>query len=200
MLNTNTAVNLKTNIFMESAAEFKNIRSLTTAALLIALHTVLAVFVSVQVTDSLRISVSFLANVAIGCLYGPVMGAVCGGIGDIVQFVIKPTGPYFPGWTISAACACFIYGMFFYKRFPERKRFLIQPDISFLVRTFIAIALDMVLVNILMGTYWVTVMYGKGFMVYLTSRFIKNIIQLPINVVLTYYVLGFLRDVKERYV
>ena len=97
-------------IFVDSAKEFKNLKSVIMAALLVALHTVFAMFLSIQVTDSLRISVSFIANVAAGCLFGPVMGFVCGGIGDIIQFVLKPTGPYFPGWTLSAALAGFIYG------------------------------------------------------------------------------------------
>ena len=100
--------------FAFSAKEFKSIKSIVAAALLIALHTVLAVFVSIQVTPTLRISVSFLANCAIGYMFGPVMGFVCGGLGDLIQFVIKPTGAYFPGWTISAALAGFIYGLFFY--------------------------------------------------------------------------------------
>ena len=85
--------------FAFSAKEFKSIKSIVAAALLIALHTVLAVFVSIQVTPTLRISVSFLANCAIGYMFGPVMGFVCGGLGDLIQFVIKPTGAYFPGWT-----------------------------------------------------------------------------------------------------
>ena len=54
--------------FKDSSQEFKNVRSLVTAALLIALHTVLAYFVSFQVTPSLRISVSFLANVVTGAM------------------------------------------------------------------------------------------------------------------------------------
>ena len=83
-------------------------------------HCICRMFLSIQVTDSLRISVSFIANVAAGCLFGPVMGFVCGGIGDIIQFVLKPTGPYFPGWTLSAALAGFIYGAFLYKKFPQK--------------------------------------------------------------------------------
>ena len=331
------------SIFKESASEFRNIRSVVTAALLIALHTVFAVFISIQVTESLRISISFIANVVIGALYGPVMGLVCGAIGDVVQFGIKPTGPYFPGWTLSAALACFIYGMFFYKHFPVKKsaaacadnteskvnpviriarillpfiamdlmlftpfvkvtgkgdnpiqfsgtglsyirevlggglgngianmeiiailfmimfvalfilgftRYNMIPlvisifitfagmlavytdrkttrplwgfvavavimivyiiltiagmyrngkiDISFLIRTTLAITIDMLLVNILLGTYWVTIMYGKGFAFYFTTRFIKNIIQLPVNVILSYYVLAFIRDIRVK--
>ena len=70
--------------FAFSAKEFKSIKSIVAAALLIALHTVLAVFVSIQVTPTLRISVSFLANCAIGYMFGPVMGFVCGGLGDLI--------------------------------------------------------------------------------------------------------------------
>ena len=66
--------------FKDSSQEFKNVRSLVTAALLIALHTVLAYFVSFQVTPSLRISVSFLANVVTGAMFGPVVGFICGGV------------------------------------------------------------------------------------------------------------------------
>ena len=71
------------------------------------------------------------------------MGFVCGGLGDLIQFVIKPTGAYFPGWTISAALAGFIYGLFFYgcnmkaEKYDEqsqKKGILRIIDLSFLLR------------------------------------------------------------------
>jgi ECF transporter S component (folate family) len=178
-----------------SAQEFKKVKSIVTAALLIALHTVLAYFVSIQVTPSLRISLSFLANVVIGALFGPVMGFVCGGVGDIVQFVIKPTGAFFPGWTLNAALAGFFYGLFLYNKFPREGKVV---DFKFLLRVIIALALDTFIVNILLGTYWCHVMYGKGFAFYLSTRFMKNVIQLPINIILTYYVLYFVRIIKSK--
>lgn len=181
--------------FRKSAAEFKNVKSLVTAALLIALHTVLAYFVSFQITPSLRISVSFLANVVIGALYGPVVGFVCGGVGDLVQFVLKPTGPFFWGWTLNAALACFIYGLFLYNRFPKKEKVI---DIKFLIRVAFVMLLETLCVNVLLGTCWVNMMYGKGFFFYLTSRFIKNIVQLPINIILTYYMLYFVRIIKSK--
>lgn len=326
-------------IFVDSAKEFKNLKSVIMAALLVALHTVFAMFLSIQVTDSLRISVSFIANVAAGCLFGPVMGFVCGGIGDIIQFILKPTGPYFPGWTLSAALAGFIYGVFLYKKFPQKAKkatddtgnfsqleklymtakivisvcvfvFLMAApyvtvrdksskeiivtgsafdivkngftgpgrnsalvgiiliavsvamvvfavfkinavalmvtvfgcfasalaiytdkktttagwgfyvaviliiiymgiciknmadkhalDLGFLARVTLVLTFDTMLVNVLIGTYWVSVMYGKGFAFYFITRFIKNIIQLPINIILTYYVLGFIKTINDR--
>lgn len=181
--------------FKDSANEFGNVKSLVTAALLIALHTVLAYFVSFQVTASLRISVSFLANVVTGAMFGPVVGFVCGGVGDLVQFVLKPTGPFFWGWTINAALAGLIYGAFLYNKFPRPGKVI---DVKFLIRVALVLTLDTLLVNVLLGTYWVNMMYGKGFVFYLTSRFFKNVIQLPINIVLTYYVLYFVRIIKKK--
>ena len=154
--------------FKDSSQEFKNVRSLVTAALLIALHTVLAYFVSFQVTPSLRISVSFLANVVTGAMFGPVVGFICGGVG---------------------------YGAFLYKKFPRKEKVF---DIAFFIRVVLVLVIDTLLVNVLLGTYWVHVMYGKGFAFYLTTRFMKNIIQLPVNIILTYYVLYFVRVIKEK--
>ena len=49
-------------LFTSSAKEFKNLNSIITAALLVAVHTILAMVVSVQVTTSLRISLSFITK------------------------------------------------------------------------------------------------------------------------------------------
>lgn len=179
-------------MFKESAGEFKAINSLTMAGLLLALRTVLAVFLSIQVTPSMRISVTFLANVVIGVMFGPVMGCVCGGVGDVIQFIIKPTGPYSICWTVSAALSGLLYGLFFYHRYP-RKLF----DLRYIVRTVIALTIDTVFINVLLGTLWCAVMYGKGFEYYFLSRFVKNIIQLPINVFLTYALLYIVKKTKK---
>lgn len=192
--------------FAFSAKEFKSIKSVVAAALLIALHTVLAVFVSIQVTPTLRLSVSFLANCAIGYMFGPVMGFVCGGLGDLIQFIIKPTGAYFPGWTLSAALAGFIYGLFFYgcnmkvaESFDGDKKGILKfIDVKFLLRCILALTVDTLLVNVLLGTYWCSIMYGKGFAFYFSIRFAKNMIQLPINIILTYYVLGFIKYIDKK--
>ena len=112
-------MNILIKSFTDSAKEFRNLKSVVTAALLVAVHTVMAVFLSITVTQSLRISISFLTNVVTGALFGPIVGMLCGGIGDIVQYIIKPTGAYFPGFTISAMLSGFIYGVAYYNRFPR---------------------------------------------------------------------------------
>lgn len=179
--------------FTDSVKEFKSINAIATTGLLLAIRTVLAVFLSFQITDSLRISVSFIANVIIGVLYGPVVSFVAGGVGDLVQFVIKPTGAFFPGWTLSAALSGFIFGLFFYKKWPKK-----VVDIKYIVLCIVTLTVEMIVINITLGTFWCSLMYGKGFAFYFTSRFVKNIIQLPINVFITYMVLVLVKKVRRN--
>ena len=77
-------MNILIKSFTDSAKEFRNLKSVVTAALLVAVHTVMAVFLSITVTQSLRISISFLTNVVTGALFGPIVGMLCGGLGDIL--------------------------------------------------------------------------------------------------------------------
>lgn len=191
--------------FTDSAKEFANLRSVVAAALLLAIHTVLALFVSLQVSDSLRISFSFITNVVTGAFFGPVMGFVCGGLGDIIQFIIKPTGAFNPGLTLSSALAGMIYGIFFYKKFPSnvKDRKFKALDLKFMGRCILGIATDMFFVNVLLSTYWITLLIAAPgesitakYLALFTTRAIKNLIQLPVNVILTYYVLAFVKNIQ----
>ena len=110
-------------------------------------------------------------------------------------------------WTLSAALAGLIYGLFFYdcnikiskKKVTGEKRSLLEIiDFKFLIRVVLALTIDTLLVNVLLGTYWCSIMYGKGFMFYLTMRFTKNLIQLPINIFLTYNVIGIVKVINNK--
>lgn len=191
-------------MFTDSAKEFANLRSLVAAALLLALHTVLALFVSLQVSDSLRISFSFITNVVTGAFFGPVMGFVCGGLGDVIQFILKPTGAFNPGLTLSSAIAGLIYGLFFYRKFPSnvKDRKFKALDLKFMGRCILGITTDVFIVNILLSTYWITLLItapgesiAAKYIALLGPRVIKNLIQLPVNIILSYYVLAFVRNI-----
>ena len=86
-------------MFSESAKELRKTRSLVAMAMLLALAVVLG-FVSVQVTESVRVGFAFLPNAMSGQLFGPVGGMLTGGLADILKYFVKPTGPFFPGFTL----------------------------------------------------------------------------------------------------
>ena len=51
------------------------------------------------------------------------------------------------------------------KKVTGEKRSLLEIiDFKFLIRVVLALTIDTLLVNVLLGTYWCSIMYGKGFM------------------------------------
>ena len=91
---------------------------------------------------------------------------------DILKFLIKPTGPYFWGWTFSAALAGIIIGFGLYKK-----------KITFL-RVLIVRLLNSLIINVILGTYWLNIMYGKGFLALLPGRLFKNLAMAPIETII----------------
>ena len=102
--------------FSSSIKEFRDLRSVTTLSMLIAVALVLNLFATVQITDSLRLGFGFIATAIMGMLYGPVCAALSAGLVDILQFFLKPMGEFFPGYTLTAMLGGLLYGLFLYKK------------------------------------------------------------------------------------
>lgn len=84
------------NSVLCSSRELKNVRNLVTASLLITIKLILDLF-TIQISPVLHLSFEFLASSTIGMLFGPVGGAVCGGLSDIINYIINPKGVFFSG-------------------------------------------------------------------------------------------------------
>lgn len=90
---------------------------LVAAALLTAVSVAMAplnIYIPLFGVSSLRFSVTDIPIFICGILFGPILGAISGFIGDIVGFVVAPGGPYFPGFTVNKILVGFIPGMLFY--------------------------------------------------------------------------------------
>lgn len=143
-------------------------------------------YISIQVSPSLRIGVAFLATAMLGMLFGPVLGGVVAGLGDVIKFFLKPTGPFFPGFTITALLGGVIYGMFFYKNKVTLSRCV-----------FAKLCVN-VLLNIVLNTFWNSILMGKAFWALLVPRVWKNIVLLPVEITLLYVVLRTVSIVMPR--
>jgi len=163
--------------FRDSMAELKNVRSLTGISMLLALDLVLNLFAAVQITDSLRLSFGFIAAALMGMLYGPVPAGLACGIVDILQLFIKPTGPYFPGFTLSSVLTGIIFGLFLYKNHHTLPRIIISK------------ALINVLIHLLLNSLWITVLYGYAFWANLPGRILKNLGMLPVEIIILWLLL-----------
>ena len=165
-------------LIKESAKEMRRISSLCGCALLTALNTVIGQF-KIVLSDLLQISFTSLAAGICAFYYGPVISAVAGGCADIIKFMIHPTGPFFLGFTLNEIVLGFRYGMFFYKKKITLKRVI-------LARICVTI-----LINLLMNSLWLSMMYGDTFFAYVSVRLLKNIVMLPIDITILYFVLKF---------
>ncbi|MFD1429009.1 folate family ECF transporter S component [Lacticaseibacillus mingshuiensis] len=133
----------------------------------------------------LQISPAFLATVLMGYYLGPWWGAVDAAFADQFKTILFSPGSNFPGFTLTAAVAAILYGLFLHER-----------KVS-LVRTIIPFVLVMVIANIFLNTLWLNIM-GTPWQGIIGVRTVKNLIELPINVALGYAVLKTVERVKPH--
>ena len=160
-------------MFRNSLGELKNLKTLVMASMLLAIAVVLG-FYTLQLTEFIKIGFAYIANELAGMMFGPVVGSLIGALADVLKYLVNPTGPFFPGFTISGFLGGLIYGMILYKKPLSIKRVIV------------ANTLVTVFVNLLVNTYWLTLLYGNAFMALLPARIVKQIIMLPIEVILFY--------------
>ena len=95
--------------------EVKKLRQLTFAALICALSIVVGGFF-ITVGDNLRIYFTFFIT-AVGCaVYGPVLGVMVAAVTDTLNYIIFPTGAYFPGYLLSEMAGALIYSLLLYRK------------------------------------------------------------------------------------
>jgi len=156
-----------------SADKLRSTKYLAIMAATIAMKIALS-YISIPISESLRINFGYLVTSIEGAVLGPVAGAVSGMVTDLVGFMIHPTGPFFIGYTLTAMLGPFVYGLFFY-----RKRITL-PRIA-LSKVFVNL-----FVNVLVGSLWSAILYSKGYIYYAGRSLIKNVSMLPIEIVLLY--------------
>ena len=151
-------------------------RDITISAIFIALDLILTRFLSFNI-PSLRVGFGFLPIAMAGMIMGPIKASILSGVSDVIGAVVFPTGQgaYFPGFTINAILSGLIYGFFYYNRKPNWKDAILSMTIT------------NVFINILLGTYWLSILLNKGFWILLPTRVISNLIQIPIKAFIVYY-------------
>lgn len=157
------------NMFLTSAKELKTTSTLAVCAMLAALALILNSVASINIGPYVKIGFSGIPNQIADYLFGPITGCLFAGVLDIVKFFIRPDGPFFFGFTFNAMLAAFIYGYFYYKHKLTFRRVLIAKLVVVLI------------VNVLLNTLWLDMLYGKGFLAILPMRTVKNLIMWPID-------------------
>ena len=169
------------SLLKESSAHLKKTSSLTNLALFTALNIIIG-SLFIELNGTLRIGFSFIVVGACALFYGPVATGCVGVVADIIKYMIRPGGPFFIGFTLNEFISGFLTGLILYKKPVTIKRI-------FLTRLVVIVT-----VNIVLTPIWLSILYGKGIMVYVSARIIKNLILLPIETAILY---GVLKPVEK---
>lgn len=243
---------------MRSNTESQKFTSLTIvrAGLFIAMSLVLKVMFEIYIPlggiPALRINFASIPLMLSGIILGPAAGFMSGAAADIINFIAKPGGPFFPGFTLVSALSGFIPG-FIYKYLKKELNYNIINTIfisllsvgfvsvfifngmltfsngimydgkalnpAYIVGFFVLVAIYLLIpikvnsasndfnmnkivftvsvtqliTSILLSTYFLSVLYGKGFMIFLPARILTNFFMIPLYSIIIAAILNAVR-------
>lgn len=152
---------------------------------LTALHIILSRFLSINAWN-IKIGLAFLATLMGAYLYGPLGGALVGGLGDFLGALLFPIGAYFPGFTLNCAMTGVVMGLLLY-RSRSFKRILI------------AVMIDQLVISLWITSLWISVLYGSPYWPVVISRLPQIALMLVIETVLTTLVLRMMDQINVRH-
>ena len=139
-----------------------SVQKLVILGALVAMEVVLSRFLSIN-TWNTKIGFGFIPVAAAAILLGPGEAAVCGGLADFLGATLFPIGPYFPGFTVTAALTGLVFGLFFHK---EQTPLRVVP----------AVLINQFILGLLVNSYWISLLYGSPFKGLLATRVHQSII------------------------
>ena len=163
---------------------------LITAALLIALSIVLTRVFSANLliagVPAARLSVGFLPIILAGIALGPYFGMAVGAASDVLGYFLFPVGVYFPPITLTSALVGLLAYLIY--RYTARSREWI--------RLLSCVAVTQIACSMLLQTLWISILYGKGYLVLFPARAITALITIPIYYFIIHAIVAGLKGAK----
>ena len=172
--------------FAASAKALRRTQTIALSGVLLAVQMALSSYGSVHLSQSLRISLGHLALAPTAMLFGPVVAAAQAALSDILSFLIRPSGPYFPGFTLSALLSGLIYGMALYKTGCKLWQIILSR------------AAIILLLNILLNSALLVMLYGPAQWAAMPARALKSCLQFPVDCLLLVVVLRIVQRIPMQ--
>ncbi len=118
-------------------------------ALLIALNVILERFVPTYSVWNNNISFGFITVAFAACYLGIPYAIAVGGLGDLIGALIKPFGPYFPGYTITNMLVGLCLAIFIYKK-------------TTILRISLSVIIHKIVCSLILNTIFISVLYRGG--------------------------------------
>lgn len=168
----------------QAASEFKDLKVLVFAALMIALRVALK-SVSIPIAADLRINTAFFINAFGAMVFGPVVAIPAAAISDTLGVILFPQGPYYFPFIFTEIAGSVIFSLFLYRTDITAVRVIVS-------RFCICFFVNILLQTPIMRGYYAYTGTIKLVSLFDTVRIAKNLVLFPVESVL---LIVFLRAV-----
>ena len=136
-----------------------SVKDICVLGLLLSITVLLAIFGTFRIGNVVKIPTKFISVFVAATVFGPIWGGICGALGDILNALIAPVGPFLPQITLLEFLSGFAYGVIFLKSGEySQKDYAVRVVISVLAQFFI----DMVLTTAVL-VFWTEYYSNFGF-------------------------------------
>ena len=160
-------------------------KTMATLSILLALEVIIARFGTIRPSESIKLSLDFIPVVVAAMLYGAGPAVIMSILADILGAFLFPVGPFFPGFTATAALTGLIYGLLLYKSqsFP---------------RVIAAVLLQQILCSLVLNTFWLYVLYGLPYLPTMVARLVQFAMMVALQLVLIPILAKTLKSIEKR--
>ena len=160
-----------------------NIKLLVTISILVALHVILSRFFSINAWN-IRIGFAFIPIFVAAYLHGTLAAGTVAGIADVLGAILFPSGPFFPGFTLTSILTGIIYGVLLNKQQTK-------------LRIAVAVLLDALICTIALNSLWITLLYDTPYLALVSTRVIQSAVTMPVEFVVIWQMSHVLKKMKN---
>ena len=166
-------------------------RAMVLSGVFIATSVVLTRFFGFMMFGGIaRLSLGIVPIAMAGAVLGPVYGGLVGAVADILGAVLFPQGAYFPGFTVTAFVQGLIPGLIVHKAFISNQ--IGKKKLTTYI--VISMVLTVVIASLGLNTFWLSILFKKGFLVMLPSRVTTSLIVGAVNTIVLSTMLNLLKN------
>ena len=107
-----------------------------------------------------------------GVVFGPVVGGIVGAVGDVVSFIVRPTGPFMPHFVLTSALTGIIPGLMMKLLKAEMPKFPLW-------KIFTSILCGQVITSVLMVPYFLNSLFSMPLVATMSKAVVKQAINIP---------------------
>ena len=171
----------------ENARSLKNVRVLVGVSMFFALNVIMNLYVSFYITNEIKIGFASIATAASCYFFGPVPNLLVAPLLDFVNFYAKPMGTYYPIFMISTFVTAIIFSLTLWGK----------NEIS-ITRAIVTRLLYDAIVSLFLNSLFTSMLWGTPFLAIVGPKVVKNVISLPIQVFVLFFVMKACTQIKKR--